>query len=400
MEVFMARRGEAIPRYRAYAGPAVLSQGFRPFFLGAGVFAVVGMLLWSGALLQGVALPTAFEPAVWHAHAMLFGFVGAAKAGFLTTAVPNWTGRMPIQGWPLAALAGLWAVGRVACAVSGIIGAPAAMALDLLFFLALPAMLAREVIAGRNWRNLPVVGATLVVAAANALVHLEPVAGVDPGYGLRLAVGAYAFLIALIGGRIVPSFTRNWLAKRDPVHRPAPATNADRAVVGLTGLATAAWTVEPGHPVTGALAAAAAVGNCWRLARWQGHRTWREPLLLVLHVGYAWLALGLALIALAALGDVAPHTAALHALTAGAMGVMPAAVMTRATLGHTGRALTAGTGTAAVFGAITLAAALRVAAPMTGVWYLDVLGASALAWIAGFALYVALYAPLQLKPRR
>jgi uncharacterized protein involved in response to NO len=396
----MARRGAAIPRYRAYAGPAVLSQGFRPFFLGAGVFAVAGMLLWSGALLEGTPLPTAFEPSVWHAHAMLFGVVGAAKGGFLTTAVPNWTGRMPIQGAPLAALAGLWVVGRVACAVSGVIGAPMAMALDLLFFLALPAVLAREVIAGRNWRNLPVVAATLVVAVANALVHLEPVAGIDSGTGLRLAIGAFAFLIALVGGRIVPSFTRNWLAKRDPGRRPAKASDADRAVVALTGVATLAWTVHPGHAATGALAGAAALANAWRLARWQGHRTWREPLLLVLHVGYAWLAVGLGLIALAALTPAVSQTAALHALTAGAMGVMPAAVMTRATLGHTGRALTAGAGSAVLFALLTLAAALRVAAPMGGGWYLDLLGASALAWIAGFGLFVALYGPMLLKPRR
>ena len=192
MEVFDGAGRGRIPRYKAYAGPAVLSQGFRPFFLLAGLWAVAGMLMWSGAILRGVPLPTAFQPSVWHAHAMLFGFVGAAKAGFLTTAVPNWTGRMPIQGAPLAALAGLWVVGRVACAVSGVIGAPAAMTLDLLFFLALPGVLAREVIAGRNWRNLPVVGATLVLAVANALVHLEPVAGLDSGYGLRLAIGAYA----------------------------------------------------------------------------------------------------------------------------------------------------------------------------------------------------------------
>ncbi|MDZ7713814.1 MAG: NnrS family protein [Rhodovibrio sp.] len=287
----------------------------------------------------------------------------------------------------------------MACAVSGVIGAPAAMALDLLFFLALTGVLAREVIAGRNWRNLPVVGATLFVAVANALVHLEPVAGLDSGYGLRLAIGAFAFLIALIGGRIVPSFTRNWLAKRDPDHRPAPANRRDRAVVGLTGLAAAAWTLRPDHAVTGALAAAAALANAWRLARWQGHRTWREPLLLVLHVGYAWLAAGLGLIALAALTGAVPQTAALHALTAGAMGVMPAAVMTRATLGHTGRALTAGAGSAVLFALVALAAGLRVAAPMTGVWYLDLLALSALAWIAGFGLYVALYAPLQLRPR-
>ncbi|MBK1668455.1 hypothetical protein CKO28_10455 [Rhodovibrio sodomensis] len=397
----MARRGgPAIPRYKAYAGPAVLSQGFRPFFLAAGVWAVAGMLLWSGAILRGGPLPTAFEPAVWHAHAMLFGFVGAAKAGFLATTVPNWTGRMPLQGRPLAGLVGLWVLGRVACAVSAAIGAPAAMALDLLFFLALPAVLAREVVAGRNWRNLPVVGASLLVAGANALVHLEPVAGLDAGYGLRLAIGAYAFLIALVGGRIVPSFTRNWLAKRDRLHRPASATMSDRAAVALTGLAAAAWTADPGHAATGALAGTAALANAWRLARWQGHRTWREPLLLVLHVGYAWLPVGLGLIALAALGDAVPATAALHALTAGAMGLMPVAVMTRATLGHTGRTMTAGTGSAVLFAAIALAAVLRIAAPMSGGWYLELLGASALAWIAGFALYVALYGPILVRPRR
>ena len=242
-------------------------------------------------------------------------------------------------------------------------------------------------------------GAALFVAVANALVHLEPVAGLDSGYGLRLAIGAFAFLIALIGGRIVPSFTRNWLAKRDPDHRPAPANRGDRAVVGLTGLAAAAWTLRPDHAVTGALAGAAALANAWRLARWQGHRTWREPLLLVLHIGYAWLAAGLGLIALAALTGAVPQTAALHALTAGAMGVMPVAVMTRATLGHTGRALTAGAGSAVLFAAIALAGVLRIAAPMGGGWYLDLLWASALAWIAGFGLYLALYGPLQLKPR-
>jgi uncharacterized protein involved in response to NO len=400
MEVFvMAGRGAAIPRYAAHAGPAVLSQGFRPFFLGAGVWAVVGMLLWSGALLRGIDLPTAFTGPVWHAHAMLFGFLGAAMAGFLTTAVPNWTGRMPIQGTPLALLAGLWVVGRVACALSAEIGAPAAMALDLAFFLALTAAMAREIVAGRNWRNLPVVGGTLVVASANALVHLEPVAGLESGYGLRLAAAAFAFLIALIGGRIVPSFTRNWLAKRDAVHRPAQSSEGDRAVVILTALAGAAWTLAPDHAATGALAAAAGVGNLWRVARWQGHRTWREPLLLVLHVGYLWMAVAFVLIALAALTAALPGTSALHALTAGAMGTMPLAVMTRATLGHTGQALTAGPGTSVLFALVGLAAVLRIAAPLWGARYLDLLGLSALAWIAAFVLFVALYAPLQLRPK-
>ena len=396
----MSTRTGAIPRYRAFAGPALLSQGYRPFFLGAGLWAALALALWAGALFRGVGLASAFPPSLWHAHAMLFGYLSAALAGFLLTAVPNWTGRMPLQGAGLAALALLWLVGRVATALSAALGPGTAMALDLAFFVALPAVAAREIVAGRNWRNLPIVAALTVLLAANALVHLGPVAGFDPQIGLRLGAGTFAVLIALVGGRVTPSFTRNWLGKRKEQRLPAPTGVGDRLVLAATVLAMLAWTVRPDWTVTAGLAAAAGAGNLWRLARWRGHRTWREPLLLVLHLGYLWLAVALCLLGAAGLTAAVPDTSALHALTAGAMGTMPLAVMTRATLGHTGHALTAGAGTVAIFALAIAAGALRVAAPLAPSLYMPLLAASAAAWIAAFALFFVLYLPLWLRPRR
>ena len=396
----MAGRGDAIPRYRAFEGPALLSQGYRPFFMGAGLWAALALVLWWSALAGDLGLESAFAPSIWHAHAMLFGFLGAAVAGFLLTAVPNWTGRMPLQGAPLAGLVLLWLLGRGATAVSGAIGPVPAMLLDLAFFVALPAVVAREIVAGRNWRNLPVAGALSALLVANLLVHLGPVAGLDPRFGLRLGIGVFAVLIALVGGRVTPSFTRNWLVKRGARRLPASFGHGDRAVLGLTLAAMLAWTLWPAASGTAVLAGLAGVGNLWRLARWQGHRTVAEPLLLVLHLGYLWLAVALCLLAAAELSQAVPASAALHALTAGAMGTMPLAVMTRATLGHTGRALTAGPGTLAILALAIAAGVLRVAAPMAGSAYMPLLGASALAWVGAFVLFSALYAPLWLKPRR
>lgn len=391
---------QAIPRYRSYDGPALLAHGFRPFFLGAGLWAWLAMLLWSGALWQGAGLPTAFPPSVWHGHAMIFGFAGAAMAGFLTTAVPNWTGRMPIQGWPLGGLALLWVLGRLACLISGAIGPVAAMLLDLAFFVALTAAMGREIAAGRNWRNLPVLSAIAAVGVANLLVHLGPVAGVETGYGLRLGAGTFAVLIALIGGRITPSFTRNWLAKRKSPRLPAPAGRADKAALALTPAAMLAWTLAPAHPATGVLAALAAGANLVRLARWRGMLVAREPLLLVLHAGYAWLVVALAVLAAPTFGLALPLTGALHLLTVGAFGTMILAVMTRATRGHTGRELTADAATTAIFVAVGAAALLRLAAPLWPSLYLDLLAASALVWIAAFVGFSLRYGPMLVTPRK
>ena len=203
-------------RMRAWTGPAILAYGFRPFFLGAAVWAALAMMLWLPMLSGGPGLPTAFDPVSWHAHAFLFGYLGAVVAGFLLTAVPNWTGRLPIVGWPLGGLAVLWLAGRAAVAVSG--GLPASMvaAVDLAFPLVLASVIGREIVAGRNWRNLIVLALLAVFIAGNALFHWEAARGdlAAQGYGLRLGLGAGVMMIAVIGGRVVPSFTRNWLVKR------------------------------------------------------------------------------------------------------------------------------------------------------------------------------------------
>lgn len=388
----MARNGPAIPRYRATSAPAILHQGFRPFFLGAGLWAVLAMALWIGQLRGTPLLPQSLGAGAWHAHAMLFGYLSAALAGFLTTAVPNWTGRMPIQGAPLAGLAALWLAGRIAVLAMDSIGLPAAAVIDLAFLVVLAAAIGREIAAGRNWRNLPVLGGIGVLAGADALFWLGAAGQVPVGLGERLAIGVFTVLIALIGGRIVPSFTRNWLKKQGAGRFPIGANEWDRAIVIGTGLALAAWVAAPAHPLTAGLCALAAAAQLWRLNRWRGLATWREPLLLVLHLGYGWVPVGLALIAAVPVSAGVTQSLALHALTAGAMGTMTLAVMTRASRGHTGRPLTADAATTAAFAALTIAVVVRLAAPLFPLQYTTLLGVSGAAWIAAFAIFCLAYA--------
>jgi uncharacterized protein involved in response to NO len=392
----MAQTGTSVPP--ALTLP-LLDRGFRPFFLAAGLWTALAILLWGAALGHGVRLPTAFAPATWHAHAMLFGFLGAALAGFLTTAVPNWTGRPALRGRPLGLLALLWLAGRVACLVSGPLGPVAAMVVDVGFFLVLAGLVLREVVAARNWRNLFVVAGICGVAAANLLVHLGPIAGLDTGYGTRLGVGVFALLIVLIGGRIVLAFTRNWLKQAGETRLPAMWGRFDSAVALVTLAAVAAWVAAPQAVPTGAIIFAAGVLNAARLMRWRGLLAWREPLILVLHLGYAWLAAGFLLLGVQTLQPGLIGTSALHALTAGAMGTMVLAVMTRATLGHTGRALTADWPTLLLFAALTLAVACRLAAPLLPTLYLTLMGAASLAWALAFAGFALVYAPMLRAPR-
>ncbi|HLI12668.1 MAG TPA: NnrS family protein [Alphaproteobacteria bacterium] len=391
----------AIPRYRASAAPALFSAGFRPFFLLSAIWAAVAIPLWLAFFSGGAAVPTALAPAMWHVHEMVFGFAAATVAGFLLTAIPNWTGRMPLQGGPLVVLVLLWLAGRLAMLFSATIGAPAAAALDLAFPAAFLAVVAREILAGRNWRNLPMVAALAFLLAGNLLVHLDPLGiAATAALGNRLGIATLLMLISFVGGRIVPSFTRNWLAKAQPeTAPPAPFDRLDRAVLALTALALAAWVAIPDEPAAPWLELAAAVALGLRLARWRGGATWREPLLSVLHLGYGWLALGFLLLALDGFAPIVPQTAALHALTVGAIGTMTLAVMTRASLGHTGRPLTAGRGTVAIYALVTLAALLRLAAPLGGGGYLLLLALAGTAWSGAFGLFALLYGPPLARPR-
>ncbi|RME69156.1 MAG: NnrS family protein [Alphaproteobacteria bacterium] len=388
-----------VPRYRPFAGPALFAHGFRPFFLLAGMWAPLALIVFLAALQGLVALPSRFDPVAWHHHEMLHGFVAAAIAGFSLTAIPNWTGRLPLQGVPLMALVGAWLAGRVAVACSALVGAWLAAALDLAFLTILVAFILREIVAGRNWRNLPIVLAIALLLLANAVAHGE-IMGLVSSHGLsqRLAVGIVVTLITLIGGRIIPSFTRNWLVKRGATALPKPFGTFDRAAILATVLACGLWAAKPSGVAAGLLAAAAVL-NGLRLARWRGPATGREPLLWVLHLGYAWIPLGLALLAASHWWPAIPATGALHALTAGAMGTMVLAVMSRATLGHTGRPLVAGAGLRAAYILVTLAALARLTAALAPAHYSLLLDAAALAWVLAFVAYLAVCGPMLVARR-
>jgi len=382
--------------------PALLQLGFRPFFLAAGLWSMFAMALWLALLAGRLSLPSLLDPVAWHAHEMIFGYAAAAVAGFLLTAVPNWTGRLPVRGAPLAGLAGLWVLGRASVAASALIGAPLAALFDLAFPVLFFLLVGREILAGKSGKNLLMVALLALLVAGNAAMHLQALGGPATGpYGQRLGVAALVFLITVIGGRIAPSFTRNWLAKRGPGRMPGAFGAFDRVALLVTAAALLAWVAAPDTAPTAWLSLAAGLALALRLSRWCGWRTAAEPLLLVLHLGYAWLPVGFALVAASHVAALLPASAALHALTAGAIGTMTLAVMIRATLGHSGRPLTAGGGTVTIFALITLATVLRIAgAVAAGDAGGGLLLASGVVWIGGFGLFVGLYGPIMLRPTR
>lgn len=379
-------------RGRVSGMPPILSYGFRPFFFLAALHAGVAIPVWLAVYFAGLTLPGPFVGLHWHAHEMLFGYLQAVIAGFVLTAIPNWTGRLPLSGWPLAGLVFLWCAGRVASAA--VPYPDMAMAIDAMF----PAMLAfavwREVVAGRNWKNAPVAVMITLFGLANVLDHAANLDLVTHGSGSRLALAVIAMLMALIGGRIVPSFTRNWLVRQGVKKLPASFGLLDKAALASAVAACVAWTVAPSTWVTGLLLIVAGLLLGARLARWQGNRTAREPIVLILHLGYAWLAVALALLGSATIIEAIPQSAALHALTAGAIGTMTLAVMTRASLGHTGREITADRAVVVAYVAITVGAALRVAAPFAGDWYAPLLATGGGMWSAAFLIFVVRYAPI------
>ena len=387
----------SVPRGIATQGPAVLSYGFRPFFLLAGIFAVLAMIAWVGALSGYWELGGKAGPIVWHAHEMLFGYASAALCGFVLTAVPNWTGRLPVSGLPLLGLVALWLAGRAVMAVPGLIGEGPSAVADCLFLPVLAFVVAREVIAGRNWKNLRVAIGITLLAALNAAFHLFVLAGWDEMPVIRLTVSLFVLLISQIGGRIVPSFTRNYLARKGASRLPRPLGMLDHIALLATLLASLAWSFLPAGLPTAVIAALAAILQGARLASWRGLSAAEEPLLLVLHVGYAFVPIGLLAIAAAAIGLLA-EPSALHLLTVGGIGLMTLAVMTRASRGHTGRPLAASRTTTASYLLLFAAAVARPLAELVPAGYYGILAFSGVAWIAAYALFVAEHAPMLLRP--
>lgn len=380
--------------------PAWLTFGFRPFFLAASLWAAFALAVWIVMLTQGLALPSRFDPLAWHIHEMLFGFVMAAVGGFLLTAVPNWTGRAPVQGAQLAALAALWLLGRIDCIISQLLPLWLSIAADLLFPVALIAVSTHELVAGGKRRNLLMLLPVGVLTVANLLMHLEAAGHAIPaGLGWRFGLAAILVLVSVIGGRIIPTFTRNWLAKQQTQKLPASHGPADRIALGSLHAGLLIWAFLPETRWAGGLLVAAAFCNVWRLWRWRGLSTKREPLLLILHIGYGWLIVGVLLLGLVTLGAPFPQSAAIHALTAGAIGTMILAVMTRATRGHTGRALSADRVTIVIYGLISAAALTRIAASILDRVEVPLLVASAGFWIAAFLVFVISYGRALLTPR-
>ncbi|MCO5146273.1 MAG: NnrS family protein [Aquamicrobium sp.] len=389
----------AIPRTRPDGLPAILSYGFRPFFLFGAIYGGLTVLAWVPMLTGALETSSLFTPVDWHAHEMLFGFLPAIITGFLLTAIPNWTGRLPVQGYSLLALVLLWAAGRVAIYFSADIGWLAAMAIDCAFLFAVAAAAGIEIVAGRNWRNLKVLAPVLVLFLANVLFHVEAQTYGITDLGRRLALSAALVLIMIIGGRIIPSFTRNWLARENPGRLPIPFGRFDGVVIVVSAVALGLWTFMPGGPLAGLLLLAAGALNVARLARWAGERAWRDGLVVVLHVAYAFVPLGLIVSGLAALFPTAvPAVAGIHIFGIGAIGAMTLAVMTRSTLGHTGRELKADRATALIYVAIVLSTVLRfIAAFWPG--QTPILHVSATLWIAAFLGFALHYGPMVLRPR-
>ena len=389
----------AVPRLRPYAGPALLSYGFRPFFLLGALWAGIEVLAWLPLLYGDMSLPTALSARDWHVHELLYGYLPAIIAGFLLTAIPNWTGRLPLQGQPLAVLVMTWLAGRYVVTFSGSIGWIGATIVDVAFLALMTGAVAREVVAGKNWRNLKIAALLGLLAIGNLGFHLEAHFDGIAVYATRAGIAVVLMLIMVIGGRIIPSFTRNWLMRREPGRLPAAFGRFDLACLVVSGVSLAAWCLAPESAATGLALLAAAAANMVRLSRWAGDRSLADRLVLVLHVGYAFVPVGFLLGGLAAFGNVMP-SAGIHAWTTGAMGIMTLAVMSRASLGHTGRALVASPALQIVYLAALAAAVARIGADVILDWREPLLYFAAFSWAAAFLGFAGLYAPLLCLPRR
>lgn len=368
---------------------SVWASGFRPFFLGAAVYAPLSLALW--LLARNTGWPAYAAGALWHGHELVFGFAAALVCAILLTALPSWTGAAELRGAPLAVLAALWLAGRIAMNAAAWLPPLVVVVLDSALLPALLFLLFSTIGKSRQrlfWWTVPPLTA---LAAANIVFHLS-----SPEWGLLLGVHALAFLFTLYGGLFIPAFTRRYLVPRGersgPILMPLEyATAAAMVAFAVSDLLNLSAVVM----ISAALAAAAI--HAVRFARWRGWRTAGEPLLWPLHLGYAWLIAGLLLRAAAELTPRVPREAWVHAFTLGAYGMLKIGLMPRVALRHTGRALVVAPVMQAAFFMVLGGALLRLAYSIHGLgeW---ALAASVLLWGAAFVVYLSLYAPMLLRP--
>ena len=380
---------------------ALLRYGFRPFFLGAGLIATLLIPWWAASYAFGIPLGTNWPPTLWHGHEMLFGFIVAAVAGFLLTAVPSWTGARGFAGWPLACVSGLWLLGRIAVATSQLWPFPVVAALDLSFLPAIAMLVSPPLVRARN-RNTPLLAVLAALWTADAafywgLSHRNDGTSL---HALVLGIDIVLLLITVIGGRIVPAFTANALKQSNAgaALRTWPCVT-ELAVTSMIAVALSDVFLPDGV-TSGVVAALAAIIQAIRLVQWQPLKTLRQPIVWVLHLAYVWLPIGLGLKAAALLTGAAPAAFWLHALTIGAAATMILAVMTRASLGHTGRPLVVDPVIALAYVLLSAAALVRVfGLAVLRIGYPDVILVAAFLWTAAFVLFTWIYAPMLLAPR-
>lgn len=390
----MAEQASEGPSYR---GPAFFSYGFRPFFLGAALFAGVAVPIWVLALAEVGTSNFLYPARDWHVHEMVFGFLPAVITGFMLTAIPNWTDRPPIRGRELMFLFTLWLAGRVLIAIPWFTP-PVSAIVDGGFLVAVAGLVWREIIASKSWDRAPMGVLVSLLAGANILFHVLILSGAETDRPERMALAMVMILLTLIGGRLIPDFTGEFMADSGRVERPTSFSSYDGISIALVGFAVLSWIVQPASMVTGWLFALAGLANLGRLARWYGWATWREPLVLILHFGYGWFALSLLILGGSILGVGLPKEDAVHAFTSGAVGAMTLAVMTRASLGHTGRPRHAGPLTVLIYLLVNLGALLRVFGPMTDLPANLVLAVAAGSWSGAYLLFALVYGPFILRP--
>lgn len=375
------------------SGVPVLALGFRLFYLLAGAYAALSVLLWSAQFAGWLPAPALLEGPLWHAHEMLFGYTYAVIAGFLFTAVKNWAGRPTPTGAPLAVLGLLWLAGRVlALTPWRDLGAIT----DTLFALGVAAGIARPLLKSGNRRNYFFIVLVLLIGAAN-LAFYGALAGriaFAPTRALTLAADIVLFIMIVMAGRVVPMFTNNAVPGAG-AHRVQWLEYVALGSVLLLMVADAADLALTAGVVAGVAAAAHAA----RLALWSPLKTLRNPLVWILHASYAWLVIHLALRTGAAFGMVTPSVA-MHALTVGAIGGLTLGMMTRSALGHSGRPLRSGPAETASYVLVELAAIARVFVPLlVPAAYLTAIVAAGVLWFAAFAVFTVAYWPILTRPR-
>ena len=388
------------PTFPPYIGPAFLSYGFRPFFLGAALFGGLAILAWVVLFAGGVYAAFLYSPREWHVHEMLFGFIPALIAGFLLTAMPNWTDRMPLRGVPLLVLFLLWLAGRL-LVLAPWFGSAFSAVVDGGFLVLLAAYVWREIIAAGCWDRAPIGMLVGFYACANIVFHVSALRGAPTDFPERFALAVMTLMLTIIGGRLTPTFTREFLAERNMPRLPEIFSPIDGIAIILVLAGVITWVFQPESVWAGTMLLIAGAASMARLLRWGGWRTWREPLVLILHVGYGWVGLFLITLGVAILGIGFSTENAVHLLTTGAMGAMTLAVMTRASLGHTGRPRHADRLTVMIYLLVTIGAMLRIFSPHaetpTALTY-TILGLSALCWSGAYVLFALHYGRYLVRP--